>query len=328
MDITQQRHIQSSRLKYLFCPLSLQAGFGVRANNLISLSTEWRGLSWSIGGNNKLDTVTTLPNILKHFNPSLIGFSTGTGKINSGFNMAVSGAKAVNLCPCSLVPGEDSMELSEFKRINREYQEETERLVSSGRYDGREDFTVVVQPFFRNSIIPLATDGKPDLDFFSVDCFHFKERGQAEMSIELWHNMLEPVGQKHTFNNFTHDRSKLKCPSQVVDLLTQQRVLEGATGHLETYIITLAVSFLLQERPYFFTQMNSFPDANPTAVSPAPPNIGQVHCVDKVPQWLAAVMAGVGLLVGAVLAGLLVSWKARVSLKQKEKQLEMKQTTF
>ncbi|RXM37306.1 Phospholipase B1, membrane-associated [Acipenser ruthenus] len=201
-----------------------------------------------------------------------------------------------NLCPCSLVPGEDSLELSELKKINREYQEVTERLVSSGRYDGRQDFTVVVQPFFRNSIIPLTIDGKPDLDFFSVDCFHFKERGQAEMSIELWNNMLEPVGQKHTFNNFTHDRSKLKCPSQ--------------------------------ERPYFFTQMNSFPDANPTAVSPAPPNVGPVDSVDTVPQWLAAVTAAVGLLVGAVLAGFLVSWKAKVSLKQKEKELEMKQTTF
>ncbi|RXM28769.1 Phospholipase B1, membrane-associated [Acipenser ruthenus] len=201
-----------------------------------------------------------------------------------------------NLCPCSLVPGEDSMELSEFKRINREYQEETERLVSSGRYDGREDFTVVVQPFFRNSIIPLATDGKPDLDFFSVDCFHFKERGQAEMSIELWHNMLEPVGQKHTFNNFTHDRSKLKCPSQ--------------------------------ERPYFFTRMNSFPDANPTAVSTTPPSIGTDRSVDTVPQWVAMVTAGAGLLAGAVLAGLFVSWRVRASLKQKEKALEMKQNAF
>ncbi|XP_033874390.2 phospholipase B1, membrane-associated-like isoform X1 [Acipenser ruthenus] len=373
---------------------SITTGSGAQANNLLSLPTEWRGLSWSIGGNKNLDTVTTLPNILKQFNPSLIGFSMGTGKRNSGFNMAVGGAKAIdipdqanrlvqalrdsqdvnfqndwklvtvfiggndlcnycndretysvenymryiqdsldilyrevprvfvnlvmvlqieglrriksntlgctllqtNLCPCSLVPGEDSLELSELKKINREYQEVTERLVSSGRYDGRQDFTVVVQPFFRNSIIPLTIDGKPDLDFFSVDCFHFKERGQAEMSIELWNNMLEPVGQKHTFNNFTHDRSKLKCPSQ--------------------------------ERPYFFTQMNSFPDANPTAVSPPPPNVGPVDSVDTVPQWLAAVTAAVGLLVGAVLAGFLVSWKAKVSLKQKEKELEMKQTTF
>ncbi|XP_041109783.1 phospholipase B1, membrane-associated-like [Polyodon spathula] len=372
---------------------SITTGYGAQANNLVSLPTEWRGVSWSIGGNDNLDTVTTLPNILKQFNPSLIGFSTGTGKTNNGFNMAVGGAKAIdlpeqanrlvqalrdsqdvdfqndwklvtvfiggndlcsycndrehysvenymryiqdsldilyrevprafvnlvmmlqieglrrikshtlgctllqtNLCPCSLVPGEDSLELSELKKINREYQEVIESLVSSGRYDGRQDFTVVVQPFFRNSIIPLTIDGKPDLDFFSVDCFHFKERGQAEMSIELWNNMLEPVGQKHTFNNFTHDRSKLKCPSQ--------------------------------ERPYFFTRMNSFPDANPAALSPASQNIGPAHSVDTVPQWIATVTAGAGLLAGAVLAGLLVSWKARVSLKQKE-ELEMKQTTF
>ncbi|NWI95843.1 PLB1 Phospholipase, partial [Pitta sordida] len=81
------------------------------------------------------------------------------------------------------------------------------------RYGNREDFAVVMQPFFRNTLLPQDTIGRPDLSFFAADCFHFSVRGYAEMAMALWNNMLEPVGEKQTYNNFTHDRSKLKCPN-------------------------------------------------------------------------------------------------------------------
>ncbi|NWU97925.1 PLB1 Phospholipase, partial [Upupa epops] len=81
------------------------------------------------------------------------------------------------------------------------------------RYDGREDFAVVTQPFLRTTLLPLDADGKPDLSFFAADCFHFSARGYAEMAMALWNNMLEPVGEKQSYNNFTHDRAKLKCPN-------------------------------------------------------------------------------------------------------------------
>ncbi|XP_039605816.1 phospholipase B1, membrane-associated [Polypterus senegalus] len=371
---------------------SLTAGFGIRAQNLAQLNKEWRGLSWSIGGDDALDKVTTLPNILRRFNSKLVGFSLGTGKEQSHLNMAVSGAKAADvpaqarhlvqrlqespvnfqedwklvtlfiggndLCQycldretlswqnyvghiqetldilysevprvfvtlveileieglrrikgsglgCTLLQrssahyihqgsmgvlanvhihvnllkdngkepkrlrvqghrtrdaqdaqGQDSLELMEARMLNRYYQVELEKMVYSGRYDGREDFAVVTQPFFRSSFIPLADDGTPDVRFFSSDCFHFSERGHAMMAISLWNNMvlvgqgvreLEPVGQKTAFNNFTYERRRLKCPSQV--------------------------------KPYFFTKRNSFPLP---PVQPAAPSNG-------IPSWTVVV---------------------------------------
>uniref|UniRef100_A0ABM5FPN6 Phospholipase B1, membrane-associated n=1 Tax=Pogona vitticeps TaxID=103695 RepID=A0ABM5FPN6_9SAUR len=290
---------------------SLTTAVGVKATGLNDLQTAWRGLSWSSGSDGNLETHTTLPNILKKFNPNLTGFSTGTEKETAGFNVAMGGAVArdlpdqarklielmksnpdvnykedwklvtiligandlcqycldketysvenyvkhlqdaldilyeelprafVNmveimeltelrqiereasgcvlsgaiLCPCILNPQENSSELQEIESTNRDFQDRTVMLIQSGRYTPREDFAVVVQPFFRNTIMPLDSDGKPDLSFFAPDCFHFSERGHAEMAMALWNNMLQPVALKQSYNNFTYERSKLKCPT-------------------------------------------------------------------------------------------------------------------
>ncbi|NXI36949.1 PLB1 Phospholipase, partial [Galbula dea] len=91
------------------------------------------------------------------------------------------------------------------------------------RYEKRQDFAVVMQPFFRNTLLPLDGTSKPDLSFFAADCFHFSARGYAEMATALWNNMLEPVGEKQTYNNFTHDRTKLKCPNLESPFLSTTR---------------------------------------------------------------------------------------------------------
>ncbi|XP_061651805.1 phospholipase B1, membrane-associated isoform X2 [Phyllopteryx taeniolatus] len=334
---------------------SVTAGFGAKAKNLLQLRTEYRGVSWSIGGDKNLETVTTLANILRKFNPDLKGASKGQGKKRSGFNMSASGAKVsgipgqvrrlidmmkndttvdfandwklvtlfiggndlcqfcndraslspqnythhlmtsldmlykefprtiVNIleilqleglrrikrdslgcnmiqplaCPCFLLPGEDSLEFAEAKRINREVQIETEKVAYGGRYDDREDFAVVVQPFFKNTIIPLNADGRPDVTYFTEDCFHFSERGHAEMAVAMWNNMLEPVGKKQTYNNFPSGRDGIKCPTE--------------------------------EHPYIFTKINS------------------VH----VPVWLIAVLTISGLLLGWALTWLILSCRGK-----------------
>ncbi|PNF40544.1 hypothetical protein B7P43_G08164 [Cryptotermes secundus] len=70
---------------------SLTAGSGSAAANVVEVSIENRGMSWSGGGESTWREYLTLPNILKEFNPSLIGYavkdSLGSQK-NSQFNVA------------------------------------------------------------------------------------------------------------------------------------------------------------------------------------------------------------------------------------------------
>ncbi|KAM3870977.1 phospholipase B1, membrane-associated [Diretmus argenteus] len=376
---------------------SITAGYGAKAKNLLQLRTEYRGVSWSIGGDKTLDTVTTLPNILKKFNPNIKGMSRGRGKLQTGFNVAVTGAKIAGIpeqvrtlidamkkhsavdfekdwklvtlfiggndlchycndraslspqnysrhmmasldilyeevprvivnvleileieglrrikkdslgcnvlqtyvCQCFLQPGDDSPELAELKRINREFQIETEKLVYGGRYDNREDFTVIVQPFFRNSIVPLNSEGKPDTTYFSVDCFHFSERGHADMAVALWNNMLEPVGKKQTYNNFTVDRNNIKCPTEV--------------------------------HPYIFTNVNSFPTTSSSTSTPTSTCIPLTHPPSHyVPLWSAAVLAVAGLVIGWGVTWLLLSCREKRKREKVKMQtiVELKGTGF
>lgn len=74
---------------------SLTAANGAKATLITGLLTEERGISWSIGAENKnLEKLVTLPNILRKFNPNLYGYSVGSGKVesaNSVFNLAHPG---------------------------------------------------------------------------------------------------------------------------------------------------------------------------------------------------------------------------------------------
>ena len=77
---------------------SLTAAMGANANTIFGLLIEYRGRSWSIGGQNNLEKVVTLPNIIKKFNPYVKGSSQlpsfyPTTKEGVGLNGAVSGAE-------------------------------------------------------------------------------------------------------------------------------------------------------------------------------------------------------------------------------------------
>ncbi|XP_056151380.1 phospholipase B1, membrane-associated [Lampris incognitus] len=197
-------------------------------------------------------------------------------------------------CQCFLEPSDSSPELAEVKRINREYQTEMQNLVHGGRYDGREDFTVVLQPFFRNSVLAVNAEGKPDVTYFSVDCFHFAERGHADMAVALWNNMLEPVGKKQTYNNFTNDRNSIKCPTK--------------------------------EHPYIFTKVNSAPSTTPVPTSPTTALPLSPTCSDNVPIWTAVMLAVGGLLIGWIVTWIFLSHWERRNKRRMQGEVDIKGT--
>ncbi|XP_021564433.1 phospholipase B1, membrane-associated-like, partial [Carlito syrichta] len=357
---------------------SLTTAMGARPHNSSKPPTSWRGLSWSIGGDGVLETHTTLPNILKKFNPDLLGFSTGTGEGTAGLNVAVEGARAQdmpaqalelvdrlrnspdidlekdwklvtlfvgstdlcryceerpeaplaeefvqhiqqaldtlykqlpktfvnvvevmelaslpqgqgrkcavpaaqNSCAC-LRHAQDPLQMQELKQMTWSLQSGVSRLSYWPWYMQREDFAVVVQPFFQNTFVPLTEGGDADPTFFSEDCFHFSARGHAEMAIALWNNMLEPVGHKTTSNNFTHSRAKLKCPSP--------------------------------ESPHFYTLQNS--QLLPDQATAAPDAL----------SWAVPVAAGGGLLVGVVGA---VVWRSRRGRPREDPPMSLHSAAF
>uniref|UniRef100_A0A914UN84 Phospholipase B1, membrane-associated n=1 Tax=Plectus sambesii TaxID=2011161 RepID=A0A914UN84_9BILA len=80
---------------------SLTAGMGAGAQSLAEDVLEYRGLSFSIGGDGDLKFMTTIPNILRRFNNKLVGASHRVSpvwyKLFSQFNVAVSGSRAPNM---------------------------------------------------------------------------------------------------------------------------------------------------------------------------------------------------------------------------------------
>lgn len=67
--------------------------------------------------------------------------------------------------------------------------------IDSGRYDSKEDFTVVIQPFTSNLEAPKARNflgfDLADLSLFSVDCFHLSQKGHASceyINLRAWGN--------------------------------------------------------------------------------------------------------------------------------------------
>ncbi|RUS85406.1 hypothetical protein EGW08_006849, partial [Elysia chlorotica] len=271
---------------------SLTAARGAGVRSFMAMLFDYRGLSWSIGGDGSYHDFTSLPNILRdidfHNDWKVITIFIGGNDVcraclqrrltaeNFAANlkdsldmlqdtvprafvnvvelmkveMAVEIVRQNGicenalgmLCACMALP-KNKAAFERNLRIREAFQKAAEDVVNSGNYDQKEDFTVVLQPFYKRTDPPKKTsvsyaessshkptdaqlddtttqrnrssdlpivDYEIDLSYFAADCFHYSRKGQASAGLNLFNNMLEPVGHKSTK---WVGQNTLLCPS-------------------------------------------------------------------------------------------------------------------
>uniref|UniRef100_A0A8R1HM15 Lipase_GDSL domain-containing protein n=1 Tax=Caenorhabditis japonica TaxID=281687 RepID=A0A8R1HM15_CAEJA len=292
-------------------------GAGAQPGDPLAVILQYRGLAFQIGGDKSLDEHITVANVLRKFNPDLIGPSKGIGSENvwevAHLNMGVPGAesrdligqaralvntmkahpeinikedwklvnifigandicvycedvyfnataphgsttfenniiKAVTLLqqnlPRTIVSLTSMFNMRMLRKIDKkkyfceglhifecdcesnkkftdddiqgvcfDYMGGEKEIESSGIFDGQDDFTFVVQPFFNNIMDPpYSSPGVVDMTFFAPDCFHFSAYGHANIGMHLWNTIVQPVGQKQTSVNLSDPSVGLHCP--------------------------------------------------------------------------------------------------------------------
>jgi phospholipase B1 len=112
---------------------------------------------------------------------------------------------------CSCSTSNDAKVREQVARALVEYNKLLVALRDEPEFNNRTDFTVVIQPFLQDTVVPLDKTGKPDLSYFAPDCFHFSGLSHDAAGVALWNNMVEPVQSKST--KWTLGEA-IKCPPQ------------------------------------------------------------------------------------------------------------------
>lgn len=110
-----------------------------------------------------------------------------------------------------------------LKKIYQSWKVLLANIVNRDEFNS-ENFTVNLQPFIDNLVIPTRK-GTTDYSFFSFDSFHLAQKGNALATNALWNNMFQRNGNKsHSWNY--KDFYNYLCPNE--------------------------------EHPYIYTRVNSF----------------------------------------------------------------------
>ncbi|KAK2170678.1 hypothetical protein LSH36_1g12015 [Paralvinella palmiformis] len=110
-------------------------------------------------------------------------------------------------CDCVVVNA------TEMKPLQLGYYNELKSLIDSGKYETKDDFTVVIQPMFVDSDLPVDPEtGEYIRTFLSPDCFHPGRGAHQSFALTLWNTMFIPVGQKP--QNVKQLEYKWYCPTE------------------------------------------------------------------------------------------------------------------
>ena len=160
----------------------------IKADKNIDFENDWKVVTLFIGGNDLcqfcLDKIhlpeTYIDNIKKGLD--ILHDQLPRTLVNLVSILNIKDIKDMNkglVCPTLHV---FECRCAAYPILNREsrlmyhfdgYTNLTRALAESGRYDTKDDFTVVLQPFFTDFLAPRLDNGKVDLSYFAPDCFHF-----------------------------------------------------------------------------------------------------------------------------------------------------------
>lgn len=129
-------------------------------------------------------------------------------------------------CPCLFDPKfSKPLTKAKVRHLLNAYLSELKHLIGSGRYDTKEDFTVVLQPSLVQTDLPRhqptrASRMQVNLEYLAPDCFHFAQKTHALAAKAYWNNLLQPNHMKTS--RFTKT-SPLLCPTEELPFLATGR---------------------------------------------------------------------------------------------------------
>ena len=193
----------------------------LRGDSNIDINNDWKLVTIFIGGNDlcsgcievekfsalrfyqhlrtTLDILSLLPRIF--INIAQVPDVNELTYLNTEYcNMMHTLFKVIGKCPC--------MYSDRTLGLRRKYIQMLQELEKEYQEIGRDDFTVVIQPFFEE-IRLREQDDLPS--YFSGDCFHFSQKTHALNALLLWNNMLQPVGEKY---NYLNNDTGIICPNE------------------------------------------------------------------------------------------------------------------
>lgn len=198
----------------------------IQADTKVNFNNDWKLITFFVGGNDLCkfckDKAKYQPiNYVNNIQATLDFLQANLPRtlVNLVLTLDVTGIQYISgtfvcrtmqnfLCECGI----NQANAAEQNALVSGYQTLTTNLINSGRYDTKDDFTVVLQPFMSEMKPPLLANGNPDYSYFAPDCFHFSVKGHETAALELWNNMFQPVGQKDSV--WAAFVNSVKCPSE------------------------------------------------------------------------------------------------------------------